>query len=776
MSAYPGNNDKLSSISEYGDYSTRTSLTGLSMFSGSPYSQSPSGGSLSTLASVSTRSYQPNGSSQSSASGGNNQIMTQRVRGAPKHNYEFCKKVRVSMALLGILVLVAAIFMLSFYLPKQYEEEPTVLPPEEPPLWDDMISYKVQNNELLFTFAQNVTSALSNPTLIALKANFGVLLSAESKENITIKETNSTLRMTFLDKETGKTTLEIEKSDEYPQCFEVKWTTKYQNKLDDCFDIISSHWYGLGEVFTQKWPLDKAKFEMTPFLTADFIDEYISTQFGGVLEPFLINSRGAGIYIDDHVPLHISMDENDSKKMCLRADPTTEYSRMYKEVPSNATNVLKYTICVEENIKKVHKLLFDRFIEKPVSTPDLEVMKSPIWSTWVRYKREVNQSIVLSMAEQINKYKFEKSHIQIEGHYSKNYGDFAFDTDKFENVPQMLDLLTTWGFKVTLTVSPFINLQSTNFIKSVDFGIKVGEKNVPGISRWWNGLAIMIDTTNPKAQDFFINTFLESFKKLRISGFKFDIGETNYLPEGYKFNRDVPNPNYYSKTYVQMASHYKLSEVRAAYKAQMYPTFVRMLDRTSYWKIENGLLSVVTTALTLSILGYPYIVPDMVGGNAYIQKPNKELYVRWTQLSVFLPCIQFSITPWDYDDEVVGLVRHALEIRKNLTGIMIDAAKKFPETGEPIIRPLWWYWPKEHNALVASTQFMLSDKYLIAPVVHLNIVSHAVYIPPGVWEEQWGERQILNMTTGNHLHYNVTLHDICYFKLLSNLTMTDDMS
>jgi len=58
MSVY---SEKLSSISEYGENSsTRTSLTGLSMFSGN-YLQSPSGGSLSTLTSISTRSYKPNG-------------------------------------------------------------------------------------------------------------------------------------------------------------------------------------------------------------------------------------------------------------------------------------------------------------------------------------------------------------------------------------------------------------------------------------------------------------------------------------------------------------------------------------------------------------------------------------------------------------------------------------------------------------------------------------------------------------------------------------------
>jgi len=772
MSVY---SEKLSSISEYGENSsTRTSLTGLSMFSGN-YLQSPSGGSLSTLTSISTRSYKPNGlAGDGKSSENSSQIMTQRLRGTHKHNYEFCKKVRISMALFGIILLVAAIFMLSFLLPNQYSDNgDDSSDVEEPPLWDKMISIKTTPQELFFTFARNVTAALQDPTIIALKASLGVLLSDAARTNHTVTETNSSLFMTFYDKESGLVTLNITKDQEYPQCFDVKWLSNYNNKLQDCFDTISSHWYGLGEVFAQNWPLDKAKFRMTPFLTSDYVDQYSTSIFGGILEPFVINSKGAGIYISEYVPLHISMNENDNDKMCLRADPLTEYNRMYKTVPANATNLLQYTVCIEDNVKKVHQLMFNRFIEKPKETPDLEVMKNPIWSTWVRYKKSVNQSIVMTMAEEIFAHKFDKSHIQIEGLYSTKYGDFNFDTKKFDDVSYLLSVLKTWGFRVTISVSPFTNLDSQNFLTSLDYCIKVGKKDTPGIALWWNGYAAILDTTNPKARDWFIKQ-LKSFKKLRIDGFKFDIGETNYLPEGFFFSRNVPNPNYYTQGYVEIASHFKLSEVRVGYKSQKFPTFIRMLDRTSYWDIQNGLQSVLTAALTFSILGYPYIVPDMVGGNRYLFKTNRELFVRWAQLSAFLPSIQFSITPWDFDDEVVGIVREALAIRKNLTHIMIEAAEKFPETGEPIIRPLWWYWPTDHEAFVADTEFMLSNQYLIAPVMHVNIVSHAVYIPSGLWEEQWGDHEILNMTTGALFHYNVTLHDICYFKLLSNLTSVLD--
>ena len=48
-------------------------------------------------------------------------------------------------------------------------------------------------------------------------------------------------------------------------------------------------------------------------------------------------------------------------------------------------------------------------------------------------------------------------------------------------------------------------------------------------------------------------------------------------------------------------------------------------------------------------------MPDMIGGNAYGDWPSKELYVRWMQANAFMPSVQFSILPWDFDAEVMFL-------------------------------------------------------------------------------------------------------------------------
>ena len=65
--------------------------------------------------------------------------------------------------------------------------------------------------------------------------------------------------------------------------------------------------------------------------------------------------------------------------------------------------------------------------------------------------------------------------------------------------------------------------------------------------------------------------------------------------------------------------------------------------RFSTWSTSNGLRSVIPTLLTSGLLGYPFCLPDMIGGNAYFgRKPDVELLVRWAQANALMPAMQVS--------------------------------------------------------------------------------------------------------------------------------------
>jgi alpha-glucosidase (family GH31 glycosyl hydrolase) len=238
----------------------------------------------------------------------------------------------------------------------------------------------------------------------------------------------------------------------------------------------------------------------------------------------------------------------------------------------------------------------------------------------------------------------------------------------------MITKLKELNFRVTLWIHPFISCKSFQFIKYWRRGLLINmnilsslinliiEHNhflqlifddflsnpqfqslihfinyvyqkfflsLPGISLWWNGLAGIIDLTNESARQEYISS-LERLQKLyNIDSFKFDAGEVNWLPIFGSFTNPscqqmtidkttlVTSPALYPYLYAQLAhridANNRLQEVRVGYRTQTLPVFVRIIDKDSRWSYDNGLRSLLPSIFNLSLLGYPFILPDMVG-------------------------------------------------------------------------------------------------------------------------------------------------------------------
>jgi len=109
-----------------------------------------------------------------------------------------------------------------------------------------------------------------------------------------------------------------------------------------------------------------------------------------------------------------------------------------------------------------------------------------------------------------------------------------------------------------------------------------------------------------------------------------------------------------------------------------------MLDKDSVWGHDNGLRSIIPTALAFGVAGYPFVLPDMIGGNGKGKHRNgsnvilrdRELYVRWIELTAFLPAMQFSIAPWQYDDATVDIARKFAHLHETAVGDELELAAK----------------------------------------------------------------------------------------------------
>lgn len=577
----------------------------------------------------------------------------------------------------------------------------------------------------------------------------------------------------------NKANLNIKKDSKFDKCFKIEWFPGSSGKtsLQDSFSLKGVHMYGGSELYVQSWPLELASIDVQPFLPHDTLLAYDNnkTIHGPVLDRYWINSNGVGVIVDESVPLHVGVNGKSSKSMLMLKSDLQGYG--------NSTLHLSYRICTGENIKQLYQNVMGSVLSLPKTIPDERMIKEPIWSTWAMYGKAVNQKDVTDFADQIKKFNFSCSQIEIDDMYSTAYGDFNFDTNKFPSATDMIDSLHNFGFRVTVWMYPFANTNSEEFLKAINSWVRGPDKDVPGLVKWWNGIGGVLDTTSSSSTQLFSDRLKAFQSKYKIDSFKFDAGSVSYLPKSFNlYNLTNNNPSCYSSNYAQLASEFgRLVEVRVGFRTQHLPIFVRMLDRASRWDRKNGLKSVIPTTLTFGILGYPFVLPDMVGGNGfqisasvnYTSKPDKELYIRWMQMNTFLPAIQFSFAPWLYDNQTVAIAKSLIDLRATISPSLIQAAKDVSIFNAPIIRPLWWISPNDENCLTIDTEFLVGDEYLVAPVLDpysVNKGMHSVYLPAGRWKKEFGTKDIIDSTPdGKWMKFKVTLEDLPYFSVVKDV-------
>jgi len=187
-----------------------------------------------------------------------------------------------------------------------------------------------------------------------------------------------------------------------------------------------------------------------------------------------------------------------------------------------------------------------------------------------------------------------------------------------------------------------------------------------------------------------------------------------------------------------VARNFIWTEVRCGWRSQRQGILFREWDKWSRWCLDNGLHAVLTQALTLGLIGYPYVLPDMIGGNAYEgEVPDAELMARWTQLTALLPSMQFSLAPWDYGPEADAICLRYTRLHEALRPVFDQCVAQVLADGTPLVRPLFWQALDGPETYTLDDQFMLGDRLLVAPVIAPGQRQRAVYLPAGRWRDYW---------------------------------------
>ena len=175
-------------------------------------------------------------------------------------------------------------------------------------------------------------------------------------------------------------------------------------------------------------------------------------------------------------------------------------------------------------------------------------------------------------------------------------------------------------------------------------------------------------------------------------------------------------------------------------------------DVASTWE---SMRQQMATVIGLGLSGIPYSGSD-IGGFSGV--PDDELYLRWLQMSVFMPyCRTHSVRgvpprePWCFGEPAQQIMAAWIRFRYRLLPYLYTLAHLASESGAPLMRPLWWPGPDTDGeadtvpasitdgALDADDAFLLGHALLVAPVTEPGARHRAVPLPPGRWASVWGD-------------------------------------
>lgn len=226
--------------------------------------------------------------------------------------------------------------------------------------------------------------------------------------------------------------------------------------------------------------------------------------------------------------------------------------------------------------------------------------------------------------------------------------------------------------------------------------------------------------------------------------------------------------------------------------------YIQLAPRSCTW---DGLRSMIDSVLNLSINGFSLIHPGSVWGDlksansnqsesSHFKSPNKmdsiygdlkpneksdvELVMRWLQVAIFLPILQFNnIAPIE-NHGLQELLQNLIKIRKiyivpelkkNLPFTpLINQSTKTAQNSDnslmmPLIRPVWYN--QEMGETIVTEQFKIGSEILVAPILVENLRQRDIYLPTGFWRDEL--RQI-NIRGGKWLrNYPVELNEIAWF-------------
>lgn len=353
--------------------------------------------------------------------------------------------------------------------------------------------------------------------------------------------------------------------------------------------------------------------------------------------------------------------------------------------------------------------------------------------------------------------------IHLDIHYMDGYRVFTVDRRRFPDLGALAGDLAAQGIRLVVNIDPGVKKDPDYrvFREGLERGVfaTLPDGRV-AIAPVWPGPSAFPDFSRSEAREWW-GSQLQPLLEVGVAGLWQDMNE----PAAFVSGGDPTLP---LGTRHAVGDHLAAHNLYGLFMSQATDEGLRRLDpehrpfivsRSGWAGLQRHswtwtadvrsdwacLKQTMATVIGLGLSGIPFSGSDVGGFNG---RATAELYVRWLQMSAFMPFFRSHTMlhtpdqePWSYGEPYTSIAREFIRLRYSLLPYIYTLAWEANRTGAPLVRPLWWGArgdagsPDEDAG--ADDAFLVGASLLVAPVAEKGATSREVPVPAGFWYDFW---------------------------------------
>ena len=392
----------------------------------------------------------------------------------------------------------------------------------------------------------------------------------------------------------------------------------------------------------------------------------------------------------------------------------------------------------------------------------------------------MNEQEVQQVAAEMRKRNHPCDAIWLDIDYMNGYRDFTWDAERFPRPEQLTEYLHAQGMRLVTIIDPGVKIDEKYFVYQQGMEedyfcrYKDGELFEGNV---WPGACVFPDFSESRVRTWWGNLY-QGLLDQGVEGVWNDMNEpaltnmmivdepvpaleSNTMPDNvlHRAGGDQPEgPDGPPVLHKFFHNAYGMEMARASYEGlqRLWPgsrPFVLTRSGTggvqryaAIWTGDNwsrweDILMAIPMCLNIGMSGIAFVGVD-IGG--FWEACNGELLVRFAQLGALLPfCRNHSAKdnpdqePWTFGEPFESAYRTAIETRYRLLPYLYSLFHQAATSGAPVIRPLYYHYPQDEQAVSVEDEFLVGDTLLSAPIYEEGVISKSVYLPAGIWLDYW---------------------------------------